>query len=119
MLFPAPSKVDRVPDPGDDEVAAIFYSFQDSRSDAIDATPLHCGIIAVEGAQLNGRRLRAPKVEYVESELELLNRIIDVVVDIDPDILSGWEVQAASWGYLSARGRVYGKWSYPKLSYIF
>lgn len=46
--------------------------------------------------------------EVVPSELDLLNRLIDVIVEIDPDILAGWEVQAASWGYLSARANIYG-----------
>lgn len=87
---------------------ALFYSFQDSDQDAGEAISFQTGIIATESPQLNGRRLRDSKAEFVESELELLNRLIDVVIELDPDILSGWEVQAASWGFLSARGRVYG-----------
>ncbi len=66
-------------------------------------------IIVVDSDQLNPRRLRSLKAEFVDSELELLNRLIDVILELDPDILSGWEVQAASWGYLSARGRSYGE----------
>ena len=31
--------------------------------------------------------------------------------DLDPDILTGWEVQMSSWGYLEARGRTHGGWS--------
>jgi DNA polymerase zeta len=48
-------------------------------------------------------------VEVVDTELELLNKIVDVVVDLDPDIITGWEVQAASWGYLNFRGQQYGQ----------
>ena len=38
----------------------------------------------------------------------MINRLIDVVNELDPDIVTGWEVQAASWGYLSARASTYG-----------
>jgi len=33
---------------------------------------------------------------------------VDIVFDLDPDIVSGWEVQSSSWGYLTARGQKYG-----------
>lgn len=57
--------------------------------------------------------------EVVPSELDLLNRLIDVIVEIDPDILAGWEVQAASWGYLSARANIYGTWAiYTLVSFL-
>lgn len=41
-------------------------------------------------------------------ELDLINRIIDVVRELDPDIIVGWDVQTASWGYLNARANTYG-----------
>ncbi|KAI8995628.1 hypothetical protein BD414DRAFT_513374 [Trametes punicea] len=107
----APSSGDHVPDPGEDEVAAVFYALHSSdEAGGRDGGTFTChtGTIAVESDQLNSRRLRNVKAEFVDSELDLINRLIDVVVDLDPDILSGWEVQAASWGYLTARGRTYG-----------
>ena len=84
------------------------------------AFALHCGtavrqtfiIIAVHSEQFSQRRLRSVKAEFVDGELDLLNRVIDVIVDFDPDIISGWEVQAASWGYLGARGRSYGRFRF-------
>ena len=48
------------------------------------------------------------KFEILMNELDLLNRLIDLIVEIDPDILTGWEVQAGSWGYLEARGQIHG-----------
>lgn len=86
----------------------MFYSFQSSDRDAADAFACRSGIIAVESEQFRPRRLRSVKADFVGSELELLNTLIDVIGGLDPDIISGWEVQAASWGYLSARGRTYG-----------
>ena len=105
----APSKDDRVPNPDDDEIAAIFYCFQRHDREAGEAFSCESGIIAVDSDQLSPRRLRSLKAEFVDSELELLNRLIDVILELDPDVFLGWEVQAASWGYLSARGRSYGE----------
>ena len=48
------------------------------------------------------------KLEILMNELDLLNRLIDLTVEIDPDILTGWEVQTGSWGYLEARGQNHG-----------
>ncbi|KAH9937686.1 uncharacterized protein B0H18DRAFT_1081794 [Fomitopsis serialis] len=109
----APSTGDRVPDPDLDEVAVVFFSYQDSAefpSGENGTFSCQHGMIVVENDQVNARRLRdlQPEFEMVNSELDLLNRLIDMVVDVNPDILSGWEVQAASWGYLSARANVYG-----------
>lgn len=63
----------------------------------------------MESERINAQRLPSLKAEFVETELDVLNVIIDRVVQLDPDIIAGWEVQAASWGYLSARGRAYGE----------
>lgn len=86
----------------------MFYSFQITDHDPGDAFVCDSGIIAVDCDQVNPRRLRSVKAEFVSSELELFNRLIDVICDLDPDIICGWEVQAASWGYLNARGRTFG-----------
>jgi DNA polymerase family B, exonuclease domain len=106
----APSRPGFVPDPGTDEVVAAFYSFQDSDVASADnpSTLYQSGIVTVENEQLDPNRLRDLRLDAVPSELELLNRIIDLVVDLDPDIIVGWETQSASWGYLSARGKHYG-----------
>ena len=87
----------------------MFYSFQSHDRDAAEPFTCESGIIAVNSHQLNPRRLHSARAEFVDSELDLLNRLSDVILDFDPDVLSGWEVQAASWGYLSARGRSYGE----------
>ncbi|KAI0963568.1 hypothetical protein AcW1_000610 [Taiwanofungus camphoratus] len=105
------SRDDRRPDPAIDEIVAVFYSFRDSDVDYSDgdgAFVCDSGIIVVENAQFDMHRLRSTSFETVPTELDLLNRLVDVVVDIDPDVIVGWEVQAASWGYLSARADTYG-----------
>lgn len=93
----------KVPDPGTDEVVAVVYAHHISGSDTKQT-----GALALQSPQLDQRRLRDMKLEILMNELDLLNRLIDLTVEIDPDILTGWEVQAASWGYLEARGHIYG-----------
>lgn len=81
----------------------MFYSFQDGNANR------STGIIAVASERLDARMARPlDEVVFVESELDILNQTIDCVLQLDPDIVTGWEVQAASWGYLEARGRTFG-----------
>lgn len=97
-----------MPDPGVDEIAAAFWSFR-SPNDARGNLVCQTGIIVLQNEQLHPSRLRDFLVEVVDTELELLNKIVDIVMDLDPDIITGWEIQAASWGYLNSRGRQYGQ----------
>lgn len=45
-------------------------------------------------------------VDEEDSELDLINRLTDIVRELDPDILSGYEVQSSSWGYIIERARL-------------
>ncbi|KAI0689616.1 hypothetical protein BC835DRAFT_1368378 [Cytidiella melzeri] len=104
----APSSGQGLPDPDKDSIVAIFYSFYDSNYQRADHdSPFICesGIIALDNAQLSRLRLRNWNIDSVETELDLLNRVVDVVQTFDPDILTGWEVQTSSWGYITARAR--------------
>ncbi|KAG2366540.1 hypothetical protein BDR07DRAFT_1395782 [Suillus spraguei] len=101
----APSRSNKVPDANVDGIVAIFFALGD---DDIHSVFHERGILAVKNAQLDPRRIRDFPLEIVADELELLNRIVDIVVEFDPDIIVGWDVQSASWGYLNARGNHYG-----------
>ena len=81
----------------------MVYAHHVSGSDAKQT-----GALALQSSQLDQRRLRDMKLEILMNELDLLNRLMDLTVEIDPDILTGWEVQAGSWGYIEARGQTYG-----------
>ena len=85
----------------------MFISFQGSHNNRANSISLNCRFL-VQNERLDLRRLRDIEAEVVPDELELLNRIIDTVVELDPDILVGWDVRASSWGYLNARGSHYG-----------
>ena len=87
---------------------AIFYAHQES-SDCDDTGDVYqSGVVAVHNDHIDPKRLRDHPIETVDTELELLNRITDIIVEFDPDILVGWEIQTASWGYCDVRGKVYG-----------
>lgn len=101
----SPSRGNKVPDANVDGIVAIFFALGD---DDIHSVFHERGILAVKNAQLDPRRIRDLPLEIVADELELLNRMVDLVVEFDPDIIVGWDVQSASWGYLNARGNHYG-----------
>jgi DNA polymerase zeta len=103
----APSRGNLVPDSSADSLAIIFYSFQDSNVEP-GSSDFRKGVIMVGNALLDPRALRDIPSQVVETELDLLNTIVDLVLDLDPDVVTGWEVQSSSWGYLSARGLQYG-----------
>jgi DNA polymerase zeta len=102
----APSRGEFVPDPSIDPLVAIFYSVQDSDVGPV-SSDLQKGVIIVGNALLD-KALRDIPSQIVATELDLLNTLVDLVLDLDPDVISGWEVQSSSWGYLGARGEQYG-----------
>ncbi|KAF2876901.1 hypothetical protein BDV95DRAFT_480820 [Massariosphaeria phaeospora] len=96
-----------VPDPAEDEIQCIFWSIQ-GEEDANDDRP-RVGILCLSDE--NGIAKRIVKqvtveVEHEEDELELINRLVDIVRHFDPDMLTGYEVHNSSWGYLIERARV-------------
>jgi DNA polymerase zeta len=85
----------------------VFYAHHVSGTDIVQS-----GTVVRQTPTLDSNRLRYLHLDVVSTELELLNRVVDIVVDIDPDILVGWEVQRSSWGYAEARAKQYG-FSFP------
>lgn len=78
-------------------IAALFWAFQET-----DGGPLQTGIIATVSASFYASK----EIEYVwaDDEFALVNKFITLVVELDPDVITGWEVQRSSWGYLERRG---------------
>ncbi|KLT41724.1 hypothetical protein CC85DRAFT_328733 [Cutaneotrichosporon oleaginosum] len=104
----APSRGQLLPDPAEDEMAAVFFCFQnedETLPDTVNHTGYHAGYVLVESEQTAERRARLDGIpcHYVESELDLINWVIDIVREWDPDVLAGWELHNASWGYVAAR----------------
>ncbi|MBW0474801.1 hypothetical protein O181_014516 [Austropuccinia psidii MF-1] len=106
------------PDPVGDEIQALFYCLQTERENvkysSLKAGVLS-GVIVVDEKLDNSRfseQLASRKyalgqcyVEVVDSELSLLNSLIDKVRGWDPEVLAGYELENWSWGYVMQRGR--------------
>ncbi|KAI9460572.1 hypothetical protein BJY52DRAFT_1203789 [Lactarius psammicola] len=103
----APSRGEFVPDPRTDPLVAVFYSFNESGVES-GSPHFQRGVIIVGDALKDSRTLRDVPSQIVATELDLLNTAIDLVLNLDPDIIAGWEIQNSSWGYLGARGSQYG-----------
>ncbi|KAF7310921.1 DNA polymerase [Mycena chlorophos] len=85
--------------PQQDGIAAAFIAFRDGDVDEITSK-----IVFVRDAA-GSPDVPSCTIQSVATELELINAVVDTVLDLDPDILVGWEVQNASWGYLTERSR--------------
>jgi DNA polymerase zeta len=96
-----------VPDPAEDEIQCIFWTVQGEKNATTDRP--RAGILCF--SEEDGIAVRIAKqvpveVEYEEDELDLINRVVDIVRQFDPDILTGYEVHNSSWGYLIERARM-------------
>ncbi|KAK6496374.1 DNA polymerase zeta [Arthrobotrys musiformis] len=108
-----------LPDPAEDEVAMIFYSFRST--DAEQASQglqqgLHTGILLLSESEFEAdkiRRIFPIEVDRESTELDLLLSLVRVVRDLDPDIITGYEVHNSSWGYLIERARLKYEFNLP------
>ncbi|KAJ3855937.1 hypothetical protein EV368DRAFT_33584 [Lentinula lateritia] len=101
----APSNTGRLPHADENELVMLFYTFQMAED---EAEHLIHRVACVNSAQMNTATLTGIALEAFSSELDLINSFIDIVIDLDPDIITGWDVQNSSWGYLAARARSFG-----------
>jgi DNA polymerase zeta len=107
-LATATSRHQLLPDPEKDELTAVFFCFQNEDDGLPDTTThrgYHAGYVVIDSPQTQGGRARLEGLpcHVVDSELDLINWVIDSVKTWDPDVLAGWELHNASWGYLAAR----------------
>ena len=101
-----------LPNPEEDEVQCVFWCLQSEEEGLennanIEGTRL--GIVALsEDGSISEKISREFAVEVQEetSELDLIIRLVEIVRSYDPDILTGYEVHASSWGYLMERARL-------------
>ncbi|KAK4125095.1 hypothetical protein N657DRAFT_643908 [Parathielavia appendiculata] len=98
-----------VPNPEEDEVQCVFWCLRSDEqslfgSQALDNT-ISGVVVLSEDGYLAKQIRNQTSVEVVEevSELDLLVRMVEIVRTHDPDILTGYEVHGASWGYLAER----------------
>ena len=100
-----------VPNPEQDEIGCVFWCLQSDEEDlAVNGINegTHVGVLALSGIEGLAHRISqhtGVEVEEEISELDLINRMVDIVRGHDPDILTGYEVHGGSWGYMIERAR--------------
>ena len=98
-----------VADPEYDEVACIFWCV-DSDDDEASGNGTRVGVVVLSDQKGIGRRISKEtgslEVDEEDTELDVINRIVDIIRGFDPDILTGFEVHNGSWGYLIERARI-------------
>ncbi|KAM0355676.1 hypothetical protein ACHAPU_000061 [Fusarium lateritium] len=101
-----------VPNPEEDEVQCVFWAVKSDKdaSESQGATSaLETGILLLSNdADFTKQIQRQTTAKVIEetSELDLMVRMVEIVRDHDPDILTGYEVHGSSWGYLIERARL-------------
>ncbi|MCJ1473437.1 DNA polymerase zeta [Lambiella insularis] len=101
-----------VPNPEQDKISCVFWCLQPDVgvlevNTAHEST--HVGILVLSESGDLGHKISqqtSVKVEEERTELDLINHIIDIVRNYDPDILTGFEVHGGSWGYMIERARL-------------
>jgi DNA polymerase zeta len=109
------SRDDLAPDPERDEVAMIVWCLADGQME--EQTQLGIAILVKDDEQLPEKVRRivgnSVQIDAEDNELDLLNRMVDIVRQHDPDILTGYEVHNNSWGYLIERARLQYEFNLP------
>ncbi len=100
-----------VPNPEQDEIGCVFWCLQSDEEDLeVNGTNegTHVGVLALSDSGGLAQKMSqhtGVEVEEETSELDLINRMVDIVRGYDPDILTGYEVHSGSWGYMIERAR--------------
>lgn len=100
-----------VPNPEKDEIGCLFWCVQ-SEDEDLEVNGfnegIHVGVLVLSeegGLSHSIAQHTAVEVEGEDNELDLINRMIDIVRHYNPDILTGYEVHGGSWGYMIERAR--------------
>ncbi|RFU81890.1 zeta catalytic subunit of dna polymerase [Trichoderma arundinaceum] len=102
-----------VPNPEEDEIQCVFWHWKDDEATMRTASEMpgsfKSGILVLSADGVLADRIKHAVPDDVvqeSSELDLLNRLVEIVRFYDPDILTGYEVHGSSWGYLIERARL-------------
>ncbi|KAJ5114749.1 hypothetical protein NUU61_000508 [Penicillium alfredii] len=97
--------------PDEDEIVSFFWCLQSEDQDLEVNSHLpgvHVGMVYQgENQRPEDKISKALKIdlEHELTELDLINRLVDIVRYHDPDIITGYEVHNGSWGYVIERAR--------------
>jgi DNA polymerase zeta len=121
-LHEANTRGNLLPNPEEDSITCVFWCIQTPKyTSIISENPprfktlaaltfrLQSGIIMVkDDSDISHIRFsNEVTIDEEESELDLINRLTDIVREFDPDVLAGYELQSSSWGYVIERARMH------------
>lgn len=100
-----------LPDPESDSISAIFYNFDNANE--MDYSYSNCGVLILEMkyevnesiSHLLNFLPKGSSITQFEDEFKMVESLILILEHFDPDILSGYEINSSSWGYLIERFR--------------
>lgn len=99
------------PDPAVDPIKAVFVTVTNDCPPNHFLTRHKTEIIVVDDSdppKLLDRSIFNTNVTYVSSETYIFDKVIELVKQHDPDIMSGYEIEMNSWGYLLERSQLFG-----------
>ncbi|KAI8060050.1 hypothetical protein BC940DRAFT_371596 [Gongronella butleri] len=104
------SRGNLLPDPEHDEVKVIFWCLQ-TEDECIPGNSsdgsYRVGVICTREFNVSRIGIANVDVEYADDEAGMLWALVDKVRLYDPDILVGYELHNASWGYLIERAMIH------------
>ena len=109
------SRADLAPDPERDEVNMVVWCIADEQMD--EHTKIGIVVLIQDDEDLPAKVRKAVgndvQIDSEDNELDLINRMVDIVREYDIDILTGYEVHNNSWGYLIERARLQYEFNLP------
>ncbi|KAL0491986.1 DNA polymerase zeta catalytic subunit [Acrasis kona] len=108
MELHASSRNSLKPNPSHDSILSIYFSIMnDSKQFQIQPT---CGILKIKSKSSHSPSIHSihQECDFYESELKMIQAFAKLIRHLDPDVLLGYEIQTASWGYLMERCAVIG-----------
>jgi DNA polymerase zeta len=112
-----------LPDPEHDAVQLVFWCFQTENLRIISngyQEGFCIGVIAMKDFEVSRIGICNSRlvVDYADTEEQLFSLLIGKIRYYDPDMLVGYEIQNASWGYLVERGAQLGYHLLDELSRV-
>ncbi|KAJ3332294.1 DNA polymerase zeta [Blyttiomyces sp. JEL0837] len=111
LEFHAQTRKGFCPDPAMDEVAAVFYCLLTEDEYRFRSNGHRPGyfvgmIIVADKQRFERTGMLGYMVDEVPNERALFDMLIQRVRAFDPDILTGYEIQGSSWGFLIERAKL-------------
>ncbi|KAI5950599.1 REV3 [Candida margitis] len=97
-------------DPLRDPISFIFYSFDDA-NEMFAQSGTKSGVLVFNNHNYNIEFFNSLSkslglyIELFDEERKMVEKLVELVETYDPDILSGYEVNSMSWGYIVERFR--------------